>query len=158
MSAGHLASPKGAQDFPPLIELVPHTPPMVLLDAVVAHGTDFVTCALTVRADAPFVGPDGVAALVSLEYMAQAAAAFAGLGAIADLAPIRWGFLIGCSELTLHRDVIPVGSRLLVESRQVWGDSTFGQFTGVVRFDDGTVISTATMGVARASGDGGIPS
>lgn len=152
-----LAKPETEPSFPPLVELLPHRPPMLLLDSVVTSGPDLVICTLTVRAGDPYVGPNGVAALLSLEYMAQAAAAYVGLSAIADHAPIRWGLLIGCSELHLHMNVIPIGSQLLVESRQVWGDSTFGQFKGIVSLDDGIVVSTATMTVARPSGGEGIP-
>ena len=106
MTGAPLEASSGDADFPPIETLVPHAAPMILLDRIVARAPDRVTCELTVRPDAPFVEADGVAAVVALEYMAQAAAVFAGLRSVADGAPIRWGFLIGCSELNLEREVL----------------------------------------------------
>ena len=138
--------------FPPLTELLPHAPPMILLDAVVARTHDSITCEVGVRAGAPFCGPRGVDAVVALEYMAQAAGIYAGLATHAGGEPVRPGFLIGCSELDLEVDIVPVNTRLLVEVKQVWGDADLGQFQGKVH-DDAQVIATATFNVARAPQD-----
>lgn len=136
--------------FPPIADLVPHAAPMLLLDRIVTRGTDSVTCALDVRKGEPFVDDEGLPAVIALEYMAQAAAVFAGLASVESHAPIRWGFLIGCSEFRLEFGRVALGAELHVQAQQVWGDSELGQFKGVVRMADGTLVATATMNVARA--------
>ena len=71
--------------LPHVRELVPHEPPMLLLDAVRSYDGDTIVCAVTIAADGLFVeqlnGQPGVPALIGLEYMAQCVAAYAGLAA-----------------------------------------------------------------------------
>src|SRR2546428_8966610 len=108
---------------PPVTALLPHAPPMVLLDEVLEHEGDCMACSVTVREGAPFVRDGRVATVVALEYMAQCIAAFAGLDALASGDGPRIGFLIGCRELQLLRDAIPVGTTLAIEVKRVWGDA-----------------------------------
>jgi predicted hotdog family 3-hydroxylacyl-ACP dehydratase len=142
-------TPYAAASAPPLYELLPHAPPMILLDALVARAPDGVLCELTVRADAPFCTETGVDAVVALEYMAQAAGVFAGLATAETSRRVRPGFLIGCSELDLELAHIPIGTRLIVEVRQIWGDAELGQFSGTVRTEDEVPVASAKFNVAR---------
>lgn len=136
--------------FAPPADYLPHDPPMVLLDAVVAKEGVGVTCTLVVREGAAFVSAAGVRAVVTLEYMAQAAGVYAGIEARARHEPIRWGFLIGCSELVLAVDMLPVGTALRVEARRVWGDARLGQFECRVARASGEPVAAATLNVAQA--------
>ena len=81
--------------FPPIEALVPHKPPMLLLDRVLSYSTDYVSCEVEIRVDSPFVRDGVVPAIVGLEYMAQCVAAFAGLSARHKGEAPRIGFLLG---------------------------------------------------------------
>ena len=65
--------------WPPIVELVPHRPPMLLLDRVLAYDGECVTCETVLRPDSPFADQGHVPAVVGIEYMAQTIAAGAGL-------------------------------------------------------------------------------
>lgn len=140
-------------DFAALADYLPHDPPMVLLDSVIAKHDGEVTCALQIREGAPFVDAGRVRAVVALEYMAQAAGVYAGIESRAQREPIRWGFLIGCSELVLTTDAFVVGTQLIVAAKRVWGDARLGQFDCWVDLqheDRRERVASATLNVARA--------
>ena len=67
--------------YPPIVELVPHRPPMLLLDRVLSYDGECVVCETVLEHDSPFVEQGHVPALVGIEYMAQTIAAGAGLSA-----------------------------------------------------------------------------
>jgi len=117
-----------ASDFPPLIDLVPHKPPMLLLDRVLAYSNDVVRCEVQIRADSPFVEDGQVPAVVGLEYMAQAIAAYAGMTARIEHREFRMGLLLGSRDLRFATDGFAVGDRLLVEARRTWGENDLGSF------------------------------
>jgi len=135
--------------FLSVAEYLPHDPPMVLLDSVLAKEDGVVTCAVTLRDGAAFVSDGRLSAVVTLEYMAQAAGVFAGIEAKARRESIRWGFLIGCSELLLAVDALVVGDALVVSAKRVWGDARLGQFECLVTRADQRIAS-ATLNVAQA--------
>ena len=127
-------------EFPPLAELVPHKPPMLLLDRVLSYSTDFVTCEVEIRADSPFGGTDGVPAIVGVEYMAQCVATYAGLSAREKGQPARIGFLLGSREIRLEADSFPTGTKLTVEARRTWGENDLGSFACEVRSQSGVLL------------------
>jgi len=114
--------------FPPLVDLVPHKPPMLLLDRVLSYSTDVVRCEVEIRSDSRFVEDGQVPAVIGLEYMAQAVAAFAGLTARSEKKEFRLGLLLGSRELRFETDGFLVGDRLVVEARRTWGESELGHF------------------------------
>ena len=67
--------------YPPIVELVPHRPPMLLLDRVLSYDGECVVCETVLGPDSPFVEQGHVPAVVGIEYMAQTIAAGAGLSA-----------------------------------------------------------------------------
>ncbi|OFX22594.1 MAG: hypothetical protein A2V77_18990 [Anaeromyxobacter sp. RBG_16_69_14] len=136
-------------DLPPIDELVPHSRPMILLDEVVAHEPDRVRCRLWLRPDSLFVSEGRVRAVIALEYMAQAVAAYAGLRARAAGVPVRIGFLLGTRELRLEIDHFDVGDELLVEAVHVWGDEQLGSFLCTV-LRGAVAVATATLNVYLA--------
>jgi predicted hotdog family 3-hydroxylacyl-ACP dehydratase len=114
--------------FPPIVELVPHKPPMLLLDRVLSYSTNFVSCEVEIRTDSPFVRDGAVPAIVGVEYMAQCVAAFAGLSARDKGEPARIGFLLGSRDLRVDADAFVVGDRLTIEARRDWGENDLGSF------------------------------
>lgn len=134
--------------FPPVAELVPHAAPMVLLDEVVEVASDRLIARAAVTAGRPFVEEQGLPALVTLEYMAQAVAAFAGLQGRAAGEAVRLGFLLGCRDLRLTCDYVPLGAELTVVSQRTWGDAQLGSFACTVRHGD-TLVAEAVLNVAQ---------
>ena len=65
-------------EYPPISELVPHSGPMVLLDAMRAWAPGEATCTMRVREGMPFVKGELFDAVALMEPMAQAVAACLG--------------------------------------------------------------------------------
>ncbi len=114
--------------LPPVAELLPHGPPMILIDEVVEAAEGRIAARVTLRPGSMFVEGDRVPAIVAIEYMAQTIGAYAGLRARATGHPPRIGFLLGTRELTLEVDAFAVGDELRIEARHVWGDERIGSF------------------------------
>jgi predicted hotdog family 3-hydroxylacyl-ACP dehydratase len=136
--------------LPAIATLVPHAPPMLLLDRVHSHADDVTVCVVEIKADSLFTVTRGgrreVPAVVGIEYMAQTIAAYAGLSAAKESRAPRIGFLIGCRELRLEVDAFAAGDVLLVEARRVWGENDLGSFVcKIVR--EGETLATATLTV-----------
>ena len=139
-------------DFPPIEEVVPHRPPMLLIDRICAHGDDVTVSTVTIRPDSPFVatstdGRPGVPAVVGIEYMAQTVAAYAGLSARKEKRAPRIGFLLGCRELSLATDAFAVGEVLTVEVRRVFGENDLGSFSCRIAGTDGRTLASGSLTV-----------
>lgn len=115
-------------NLPRVAELLPHAPPMVLLDEAVCCDGDDMTCAVTIREDTPFVDEGGADPLVCFEHMLQCIGAWVGARVYAGDEPVQIGFVIACRQMDLHVERVPLGTRLTVRSRRVWGDMALGQF------------------------------
>ena len=105
-----------------IAELLPHRPPMLLLDAVESVGDDCLVATVTISADSLFAEPDGVPAHIGLEYMAQACGALAGWLALEAGDPIRIGFLMGTRGMSIHRAWFAIGARLTISATLVYRD------------------------------------
>lgn len=119
--------------YPPVEELLPHAPPMVLLDAVEEVEGLRCRCRVDVRSGAPFAGEDGVPAYVGIEYLAQAVGALSGWRARLSGKPPHLGFLLSVREYASEVATFPMGTTLLVEVTHVWGEGEMMRFDGVLR-------------------------
>ncbi len=119
--------------YPPVEELLPHAPPMVLLDAVEEIEGLRCCCRVEVRFGAPFVEEGGLPAFVGVEYLAQAVGVLSGWRArLSGKAP-QLGFLLSVREYASEVATFPIGTRLLVEVTHVWGEGEMMRFDGVLR-------------------------
>ena len=118
--------------FPPVADLVPHRPPMLVLDEVVASSHDSLTARVLLTETSPFVEEGRAPALIAIEYMAQAIAAFAGAAQRAKQEAPKLGFLLSCREMVIDVDELSAGDELLVSVRQVWSDDVLGSFDCLV--------------------------
>ena len=144
------AASNDSATFPDVGDLLPHRPPMLLVDRVIAHGDNLTVCEVEVKADSLFtVERDGrreVPAVVGIEYMAQTVATFAGLSARKERRTPRLGFLIGCRELRLETDAFAAGDILTVEARRVFGENDLGSFACTIKHG-GRTLATGTLTV-----------
>lgn len=142
--------------YPPIADLLPHAAPMILLDRLLAHDSTRAVCEVTVREGMPFVQDHRVATLVSLEYMAQTVAAYAGYNGYLKGGAAPIGFLIGCRQLRSHRPYVAAGTTLTIEARHVWGDTALGTFACTATLADGTPVATATLSVLQSEPSEGL--
>ncbi len=133
--------------FPPVLDLLPHGPELMLLDHVLAKDADGIAVAVGIRPNSLFmVAGRGVPAHVGLEYMAQTCGAFAGLEARARGETVRVGFLLGTRRYRAARPWFAIGERLEVAARLVLRDGPMAVFD--CRIDaGGTELAAAQLTV-----------
>lgn len=95
-----------------IAELVPHSAPMILLDAVTEWAIDSATASVTVTEASPFADKNGVPAYVGIEYMAQTISAQAGVTERLQNSSVQIGFLVGSRRYSSNVDTFPLGVRL----------------------------------------------
>ena len=136
-----------ARPRPPAIEdVVPHRPPMRLIDEVVDWDDKCAECLVVLRDDSPFVEAGRASPTLAVEYMALCVAAFAGLRARARDQAVRVGYLVGAREVVLGREPFRVGDVLRVRARHAWGDEILGSFQCSVERGD-EVVAHGTLSV-----------
>jgi predicted hotdog family 3-hydroxylacyl-ACP dehydratase len=103
----------------PVVDLLPHKPPMALLERTVEIADDYYEAELSIKAGSMFCENGKVGAWLGLEYMAQAIAAFAGAESLARNEAVKVGFLLGTREYKVRRPDFPVGITLRVRVKKV---------------------------------------
>ena len=142
--------------LPSLAEILPHAPPMILLDELLEFRPGRARCAVRLGPGSPLVEGGRVRALVCIEYMAQAVAAYAGMVSRAAGRPPRIGFLLGTRELRLSTPFLCEGDSLIVDVEHVFGDDQIGSFRCRVLRGEETVAE-ATLSVYQQGSDGAPP-
>jgi len=132
----------------PSIPLVPHQPPMRLLDAVLEAGSEHCTALARVDPRAWYADPDGaMPAWFGLELMAQTIAAFSGHRHKDAGPPAKFGYLLGTREYRCEVAAFPAGAVLEVEARVHYADGCgLSAFACEVR-RDGAVLAHAILKV-----------
>ncbi len=129
--------------LPPIERLLPHRPPMILLDDVVAWNGTAISTSVTIRPETLFREAEGVPAHIGIEYMAQTCGSFAGAQAIEAGRPVRIGFLLGTRRYTAHRPWFRLGDRLTVTASLVYADEAMANFD--VRIEVSGVLAAAAQ-------------
>lgn len=112
-------------------DLIPHEPPMALIDSLVAWQEDFIHCQLTIREDSPFCENGEVPSFIAIEYMAQTIAAWNGLMNLKtkpEYEEPKIGFLLGSRRLELHIPSFRVGDVLNVYGKPQYIDDEMASF------------------------------
>jgi predicted hotdog family 3-hydroxylacyl-ACP dehydratase len=117
-----------AVQYPPIEQLLPHRPPMILINRMVDATEMGSICEVTIGPQTLFLERAGVPAFVGLEYMAQAVAAYGGYKSYRAGEPVGVGFLLGTPQLTIHCQFFALGQTLKVEVTHVWGHNELMQF------------------------------
>jgi predicted hotdog family 3-hydroxylacyl-ACP dehydratase len=136
--------------FPPVSDLVPHSAPTLALEELIAWQPGEATLRLTIREHGLLVIGDSVDACVSLELMAQGAAACLGQGAFQGGGAVRVGMVVGCRKLQLLRRRLFVGESFSVKVRCTRGSDAASSFEGEVRDDTGALVARTTMTIVHA--------
>ena len=118
----------GDNRFPAITEVVPHRPPMLLIEALEHESEGSLTCSARPRSTTPYSTAGKVPSILCLEYMAQAVAAYAGLRALRENDQVRMGYIIGVRSMTLEVPFLSTGNQVLITVRHIWGDDSLGKF------------------------------
>ena len=105
--------------MPPIVDLLPHSGAMVLLDRVISADDDNLCAEVRIHAGSMLATPQGVGAWVGIEYMAQAIAAHAGWKARRRQQPVKVGFLLGSRKYQAGVPYFAPGSVLRVHVHRV---------------------------------------
>jgi predicted hotdog family 3-hydroxylacyl-ACP dehydratase len=137
-----------SQRLYPLHLVLPHRPPMVLIDEIVSRELREIEAVVTVRASCPFFQEGrGTPAYVALEWMAQVCAAFGGSEAMDEGRPIRIGFLLGTRDFQSTKTWFGEGERLRVRARLEYRDHQVANFACTVAADASAADIVASASV-----------
>lgn len=110
-------------------ELLPHAPPMVLLDELLDWSVTGARTAVEIRDDHPFaVAGLGVPSHVGIEMMAQTCGVFAGLEAKRSGEPVKLGFLLGSRRYSAECERFGSGERLEIQVTNVFREGPMAVF------------------------------
>lgn len=100
-------------------ELIPHRPPMQLLDRVIASNNERLLATTRLTKRAPFCTSDGVPSCMGLEYLGQCAAAFFSVQQMSlnnkNSVPPTPGMLIASRSYLCQLGYFPPGQHLLFD-------------------------------------------
>lgn len=134
----------------PVVDLLPHEPPMVLLDSVVDSGDDFAAAEVTVQSDKPFfVEGKGIQSYVGIEYMAQTCGVFAGLQCKAMGKPVALGFLLGTRNFHANVGWFKIGQRLIITIKENFRHEAMAVFDCRIECE-GQELATARLNLYQS--------
>ncbi len=116
----------------PINELIPHSPPMVLIENILDFTQTSLVAEITIVENCMFYDMKncGVPTWVGIEYMAQSIAAFAGIQAKMISEPIKLGFLLGTRRYTILYPFFLVGNNYKIHVNKLYMDDS-----GLASFD-----------------------
>ncbi len=116
----------------PVTELVPHSPPMVLINRIVDTQPEGLTAEIDITEESLFFdnAMQGVPVWVGIEYMAQAIAALAGIRAKMEKQEIKLGFLLGTRKYKSLQQSFQSGRCFQIKVQQLYMDES-----GLASFD-----------------------
>lgn len=135
--------------------LLPHQPPMRLLDRIVACTREGIEAEVDILTDSEFAGADGVPAWIGVEYLGQAAAAYFTVIAGAPDAPAapRAGMLVACPRYECTLPSFAPGSTLRIRTGPVSApDAALVKFDGEIQLTIDPGVSAAGGGTVVARG------
>src|SRR5690606_18531643 len=103
------------QTDPQIEQLIPHRPPMLLLNRVVSLSDNSASAEIDIVPEASFFKPRrGVPAWIGVEYMGQTAALIAGFQLEQGLVEPHLGLLLGTRKYSAHTPWFAPGAQLRV--------------------------------------------
>jgi predicted hotdog family 3-hydroxylacyl-ACP dehydratase len=137
----------------PVAELVPHRPPLLLIDRLESHDAGGSVARAAIRADNVFLEGGAVPAWAGIEYMAQTIAAHAGAAARLRGEPSAIGFLVGTRAYRSAVAAFPLGSRVTVTVRPLFAEGGLAAFECSLDLNDDAAVATAVVNTYVPSGD-----
>lgn len=138
------ASPHG-----PIETYLPHRPPMLLIEDVLAVTDDRFVCRTAIRPDCVFALEDSVHPSAMIEFVAQACAAGIGVLAARTGDTPKLGLLMGCREIAFSVESFAVGDELTITADKLFGQTQMAAFACTVE-RRGAVCATIQLSVVDA--------
>lgn len=134
-----------------IYEVIPHRPPMLMMDEVVTAGDDNAHVRCVIRENHVFYDPalGGVPTWIGIEIMAQTIAAGAGELARRKNEPAPIGFLLGTRDYQAEVDVFPLHMPLDVYALQEMESSGMTVFRCRIESQD-RLLASSLLNVYRA--------
>jgi predicted hotdog family 3-hydroxylacyl-ACP dehydratase len=129
----------------PIAALLPHKPPMILLDRVIGYDDSSLVAEVTISENSLLLAPEGVPGYVGIEYMAQTCAAYAGVCALDSHKPVKIGFLLGTRDYRLITPWFRIGDRLHISVSLILGDEQMASFDCQIQIDSNLVATAHLM-------------
>jgi len=127
-------------------DLVPHSGLMSLLDRIVDYGDDWLEAQVDISDSSLFLEELGVPALVGLEYLAQAIAAFSGVEEQLKGDKPKLGFLLGTRKFECSTDYFKLGQTITLKvQREMKAENGLHVFQCVLSGEG--LSATATINV-----------
>ncbi|NND00086.1 MAG: 3-hydroxylacyl-ACP dehydratase [Gammaproteobacteria bacterium] len=137
---------------PQILELIPHRPPMLLINALESVSADASSADVLIDRHAPFFQPGlGVPSWVGLEYMGQTAALIAGYQLREGLVKPNLGFLLGCRFYHAYQEYFDPSTRLSVSCNQaaLVGESLATFNCTISKGSSDQILAEASLSVFR---------
>jgi predicted hotdog family 3-hydroxylacyl-ACP dehydratase len=128
-----------------IADLLPHGPRMRLLDRLVGYDQEWIECELTIRPASRFCDGRGVPAWIGLEYMAQTAAAFAGIERRQRRETPQIGLLLGTRAYEAMRPMFPVGMTLTSRAELLASDGGGVMVHSCTLHGDGELLARSAV-------------
>ena len=139
---------------PQLLELLPHRPPMILLNQVISVEVSGEAVAVAdTSSGSVFYDAElgGVPACVALEYMAQTMALAVGAEQHRKGEAPKVGFVLGTRRLDVKVSVFEVGKRYVVKATCACTDDAVASFDCSITGPEGEIVATATLTAYQSS-------
>jgi predicted hotdog family 3-hydroxylacyl-ACP dehydratase len=114
-------------------ELIPHRPPMKLIDEVLEVDDEKAITASIVSENWPLYREGSVSPVVMIELVAQATGIATGWKRKRETGKGIKGYLVGIKEASFYIDRIPAGTRLITNIENLYKHETYGVFSGTVK-------------------------
>ncbi|OUR80063.1 hypothetical protein A9Q83_02195 [Alphaproteobacteria bacterium 46_93_T64] len=125
-----------------IADIVPHDPPMVLLDRLVSSNETSLVAEVNITGTTPFFEPNyGVPAYVGVEYIAQAISAHNGLKDTQKGQEVKPGFLLGSRKIELNCPYFKEGQTLIVSVKVSFNDGEMAVFDGEILLEKEVIVS-----------------
>jgi predicted hotdog family 3-hydroxylacyl-ACP dehydratase len=134
-------------------KLLPHRPPMRLVEEVVWVQEDIIETSSVVRDTWPTAKHGCVRTVVLVELLAQSGGVLQGWRERHENETALGGLLVGIQHATLVRPTVPVGARLLCTVRITHGLPNYLAFEGEIKDGASVVWLTAAIQAFRPDAD-----
>lgn len=134
----------------PIVDVLPHREPMILLDSLTYYDEDSCICQVNITPESAFydIEQSGVPSYIGSEYMAQAIAAFAGAHALDNNQPVSIGFLLGSRKYKTEQPFFTLGHCFTVSVKELYKEeSGLSVFECVITNQTEQIIAQANINV-----------
>lgn len=132
-------------------DLLPHRGRMLLIDEVIYIEGDRAVTGVQVSDRWPLVEAGGASPLMIIELVAQTSGIGNGLNLIKErgMGADKRGWIVGIKKARFFTDALPVGARIVVESKNSFKFDDFIEIEGSAKMDD-RIVGEVTLQVMKA--------